>query len=73
MQALYGLLGVVGVVAAIFGLAWLGQFAARRQGAADERADATDEAREAEQEMTDIILQPTSPEDTKDKLNKGEF
>lgn len=73
MQALYGLLATAGVVAAIMGLAWLGSVAARRQGAAEERADATAEAREAEDEMTEIVLKPTSPSETKDKLEKGTF
>lgn len=73
MEGLYGLIAAAAVVAAIFGLAFLGQQAARREGAADARADAEADAREAEQEMTDIILKPTSADETKDKLRKGEF
>ncbi|MFZ5674269.1 MAG: hypothetical protein ACOZAM_15010 [Pseudomonadota bacterium] len=46
---------------------------AREAGAAEERADATDLAREAEQEMTEIVLRPTSPEETKRKLDEGTF
>lgn len=63
--------------AAIVVVAWLAIRAAVRSGrdagAAEERADATDLARQAEQEMTDIILRPTSPEETKRKLDEGTF
>ncbi len=68
------LLGLAVVVVAAIWLAIKAAVrSAREAGAADERADATDLAREAEQEMTDIILKPTSPEETKRKLDDGTF
>jgi len=61
------------VIAAIWMAIRAATRSAREAGAAAERADATDLAREAEQEMTDIILRPTSPEETKRKLDEGTF
>lgn len=46
---------------------------ARNAGAAEQRAGDQTDARAAEREMTDIMLGPTSPAETKDKLRKGEF
>lgn len=68
----------IGIAAAVVvAIAYLGIKAALRtakeQGAAEERADASEDARKTEQEMTDIVLRPTSPTETKDKLKKGEF
>lgn len=73
MQALYGFLAVIGVVAAIFGLAFLGQLAARRQGAAEERAGAEADARAAEAEMTEIQSETITPEELRKRIRDGTF
>ena len=70
MNALYALLGMIGVVAAIMGVAWLGQRASRREGSASERADASADAREVEQDMTDEVMKPP---DTQTRLDNGTF
>lgn len=66
-------LGAVVIVAAIWLAIRAATRSARQAGAAGELADATDLARKAEQEMTDIVLRPTSPEETKRKLDEGTF
>lgn len=72
-SSLYVLIAACVAVAAIWLAIRAATRSAREAGAAAERADATDLAREAEQEMTDIILRPTSPEETKRKLDEGTF
>ena len=70
---LYVLIAAGVAIAAIWLAIRAATRSAREAGAAEERADATDLAREAEQEMTDIVLRPTSPEETKRKLDEGTF
>lgn len=63
--------------AAIVAVIWIAIRAATREarnaGASEQRAGDQADARAAEREMTDIMLDPTSPAETKDKLRKGEF
>lgn len=62
------------VIVAIFGWGiWLAMREARNRGRAEAERDASQDARKVEQEMTDAILKPTSPAETKDKLKKGQF
>lgn len=69
----YALIAAGVAIAAVWIAVRAATRSAREAGASEERADATDLAREAEQEMTDIILRPTSPEETKRKLDEGTF
>ncbi len=70
MNVVYAALGMVGVVAAIFGVAWLGQFASRRQGRAEGLADASEDARKVEQDMANELVKPA---DTQKRLDNGTF
>lgn len=70
---LYVLIAACVAVAAIWLAIKAATSAARQAGAADQRAGDQADARDAEHEMTDIVLAPTSPAETKDKLRKGEF
>lgn len=72
-SSLYVLIAAGVAVAAIWLAIRTATRSARDAGAAEERAGATDLAREAEQEMADITLRPTSPEETKRKLDEGTF
>lgn len=63
-------------VAIIIAVAWISIKAAineaRKAGAAESKAKASEAAREVEREMADEVVTPITNEEAKDKLRKGE-
>lgn len=68
----YGIAGAI-----IIAVAWISiktaMNEAYKSGAAEAKEKASEDAREVEQEMDRVGNKEPSPEETKDKLNKGTF